>query len=263
MTKKIFMLMLAFITIGCNASITPQPVPANFEEHISGATQIAVMTAPTTTDVFAVPTAEPLDLETQVIFRDDFDQQLKSGWAWLNERADTWSLETQPGFLQINAISGYYKLGNASNILLFDAPQDNFVIETSFIFDPEESEQFAGLIALDSNQNFIQAGLGYCAPVVGCLGRGLYVDVYQNGNLTLPRNAAAYTSNNLFIRLVFQDGKMILFTSQDNFSWFRMFERELPFDISQVGLIAAQNNYIEVIPPIALFDYFEISLITP
>ncbi|MBL8098323.1 MAG: hypothetical protein JNK81_04035 [Anaerolineales bacterium] len=263
MTKKIFCLIFTFITIGCNASITPQPVPSNFEEHISGATQIAIITAPTPIDVFAVPTAEPFDLETQVIFRDDFNRQLKSGWVWLNERADNWSLETQPGFLQINAISGYFKLGNASNILLFDAPQDNFVIETSLIFDPEDSEQFAGLIALDSNQNFIQAGIGYCAPVVGCVGRGLYADIYQNGNLTLPRNATTYTGNNLFMRLVFQNQKMTLFTSQDNFSWYRMFEKELSFDVSQVGLIAAQNNYIEVIPPIALFDYFEVSLINP
>lgn len=256
------MLALAFIIVGCNASITPQPIPDNFDEYIGGATQIAIITAPTPTDVFTVPTAEPFDLETRVIFRDDFDRQLRSDWVWVNERADTWSLSAQPGFLQINAIHGYFKLGNASNILLHDAPQDNFVIETSFTFDPRESEQFAGLIALDSNQNFVQAGIGFCATIVGCVGRGLYVDIYQNGNLTLPRNTAPYTNNNLLIRLVFQNGIMTVFTSQDNLSWFRMFERELPFNISQVGLIAAQNNFVEVIPPIALFDYFEISLIS-
>lgn len=263
MRKKIIMLAFAFIVIGCNASITPQPVPSNFEENISGATQIAILTAPTSTDVFAVPTAEPFELETRVIFRDDFTRQLRSDWIWVNERADTWSLSVQPGFLQMNAINGYFNLGNASNILLHDAPQDNFVIETSLNFDPQESEQFAGLIALDSNQNYVQAGIGFCTPVVGCVGRGLYVDVYQNGSLTLPRNTASYTYDNLLIRLVFQNGTMTVFSSQDNFSWFRMFERELSFNISQVGLIAAQNNFPEVLPPIALFDYFEISLISP
>lgn len=253
--------MLAFITIGCNASITPQPIPTNFEEHISGATQIAIITAPTPTDVFTVATAEPFDLETRVIFRDDFDRQLKSGWVWMNQNSENWNLETRLGFLQINTVNGYFNLGNAQNILLRDAPQNDFVIETSFIFDPIETEQFAGLIALDSNQNFLQAGIGYCAPALGCLGQGLYIDVYQNARLSLPRNAIQFADSTIFIRLVFQNGMVTVFTSKDDFSWFRVFEKELGFEIAQVGLISAQNN--DIIPIVATFDYFEIKHITP
>ncbi len=263
MLKKIFILTFTFIAIGCNAAITPQPTPDDFEEYIGGATQIALITAPTPTDVFTMPTAEAFDLEKQTVFRDDFVHYLKSGWVWVNEQANNWSLITQSGFLQVNVLSGYFNLGNASNVLLLDAPQDNFVIETSLVFDPEDSEQFAGLIALDSNQNFLQAGIGYCAPVVGCVGRGLYLDIYENGALTLPRHAVPYSADNLYLRLTFEGKKVTLFSSQDNFSWFRTFETEIGFDISRVGLIAAQNNNVDSIPLSALFDYFELSLLTP
>lgn len=259
MIKKTINLALAFIVMGCGLSVKPLPTPTNFSEYESRATQIAIRAAPTST--LLVPTPETFELNSQVIFRDDFEQRLRSGWAWVNERADMWSLSAQFGFLQISALNGYFRLANASNVLLMAAPQNNFAIETSLKFDPQDSEQFAGLIALDSNQNFVQAGLGYCSPVVGCLGRGIYIDIYENGNLSLPRHMIAYDYDNLFIRLKFENGKITIHTSQDKLSWFRTFETELPFNVSQVGIIAAQNNYANVIPSIALFDYFEISLI--
>lgn len=262
MSKKAIISILAFTILGCNVSVTPQPVPINYDETASRATQIAILTTTTQTVTPPASAVEPFNnLETQVLFRDDFDRQLKSDWVWINEKTENWSLESKLGFLEINAINGYFNLANASNILLYDAPQNNFIIETSFIFDPDASDQFAGLIALDSNQNFIQAGIGYCSTSVGCVGRGLYVDVYENGNLILPRNNTQYVDNSLFIRLMFKDGFVSLFISQDKFSWFRMFEKEIQFNISRVGLIAAQNNDIE--PIRASFDYFEISLINP
>lgn len=264
MRNFFYLLFLAFIIIGCSPEIKPYPTPTNFDEYANAATQIAILTSVTATveTPNTLPVEEILDdASSQLIFRDDFDVQLKSGWEWVNEKKENWNVSGKPGFLQINVERGYFNLENASNVLLYNAPQRDFILETVILFDAQANEQFAGLIALESSKNYAQIGIGYCPTVVGCVGRGVYLDMYQDAKLSLPRNSMAYAENALFIQWVFIDGTMTVFTSKDNYSWFRAFQKPLNFDVKQVGLIAAQNSSEE--PAIAAFDYFEIRQINP
>lgn len=260
MKKIYFIWAFPLFILACSTSIQPNPTPAEFNEFALGATQIAIMTSTTPTIIAIQPTQES-NLSTQTIFRDEFEESLDAEWKLINENPPNWSLTTKAGFLQINSIGGYFSLGNASNVLLRPAPQGDYILETSLLFEADESDQFAGIIAAESNQNFVQAGIGYCAIVVGCVEHGLYVDIYQNGKLTLPRNMAKIPLDVLFIRLVFQANSLTVFTSYDGYSWFRMLEKELTLNIQQVGLISAQNNTENI--KIASFDYFDISLIAP
>jgi beta-xylosidase len=263
MQKFVIFILIALTLSSCKAEIKPYPTPTNFDEYANAATQIAVLTSATATvDVQPEHSEEILDEgKSNVIFRDDFDAQLKLGWEWVNEKKENWSLTTKPGFLQINVTNGYFNLKNASNVLLYNAPQGDFILETSILFDAQESEQFAGLIVLESSENYAQTGIGFCPVVIGCVGRGIYLDIYQNAKLSLPRNSMVYPENVLFIQWVLVDGTMTVFTSKDNYSWFKAFQKPLNFEVNQVGLIAAQNTSEELAS--AAFDYFEIRQITP
>jgi beta-xylosidase len=264
MAKKLCILLISLFTLSCSSTISAPPLPENFNEVSLAATQIAnqinsTQSTPSPTDALA----ETGPLAKKVIFRDDFNVHLKSSWAWVNEDPNNWSLINKPGFLQINTTNGHFYLGNAKNVLLQPAPQDNFVVETSMLFDPSEGEQFAGLIILESNQNFIQVGLGYCPINIGCIQEGIYMDIYKNSQLILPRNAIAYnTGDAIFFRLAFEDGKITVTSSKDSLSWYRLFETETQMNIAQVGLITTQNS-AEAKSDIATFDYFEISLLAP
>ncbi|NJN62934.1 MAG: hypothetical protein HC795_16720, partial [Coleofasciculaceae cyanobacterium RL_1_1] len=162
MIKKILVLILSLTIVGCNNTITPPATPENYNEFTAGATQIAIMTTSTQTIPAPNPSPEAFELKTQVIFRDDFESQLKSGWIWVNESENNWNLNNKAGFLEIYSTGGYFRFNSSSNVLLREAPARNFMIETNLFFDPNESDQFAGLIAIESSQNFLQAGIGYC-----------------------------------------------------------------------------------------------------
>lgn len=259
--KKIFFIWaLPLFILACSNNIQPNPTPADFNELAIGATQIAILTSSTPTISAIQPTQES-KIPTQSIFRDEFEETIDAEWKLINENPHNWSLTTKEGSLQITSIGGYFSLGNASNVLLRTAPQGDYILETSLLFEADESDQFAGIIAAESNQNFVQVGIGYCPITVGCVEHGLYVDIYQNGNLTLPRSMAKVSLDALFIRLVFQANTLTVFTSHDGYSWFRMVEKELTMNIQQIGLISAQNNSENI--EIASFDYFDISLIAP
>lgn len=260
MKKIYFIWALPLFILACSSSIQPNPTPVEFDEFALGATQIAIMTSTTPTIIAVQPTQET-NVSTQSIFRDEFEKSIDTEWKLINENPYNWSLTTKVGFLQITSTGGYFSLGNASNVLLRPAPQGDYILETSLLFEADESDQFAGIIAAESNQNFVQVGIGYCPITVGCVEHGLYVDIYQNGKLTLPRNMTKVSLDALFIRLVFQDNTLTVFTSHDGYSWFRMVEKDLVMNIQQVGLISAQNNSENI--EIASFDYFEIRPISP
>lgn len=262
MKKKSFIWALSFFVVACNNGIQPNPTPAEFNEFVIGATQIAILTSTTSTpDVIPTQPTQEVTVSAQSIFRDDFSESLDQEWKLINETPHNWSITAKTGFLQINSLGGYFNLGNASNVLLRPAPQGDYILETSLLFEADESDQFAGIIAAESNQNFVQVGIGYCAIVVGCIEHGLYVDIYQNGNLTLPRSMTKIPSDALFIQLVFQANTLTVLASYDGHSWFRMVEKELNMNIQQVGLISAQNNSNNI--KIANFDYFDIRSIAP
>lgn len=248
-----------FVFIGCAPSITPPGTPPGFDNVLETAAHMAESTPLVEPDLTTatLETITMQDLPTEPLFRDDFDQQLSQGWFWQNEDPANWNLNKIPGALQINAVAGYVNLGNAKNVLLRPVPEGDFMAEASLLFNPDENDQFAGLILYESNRDFIQAGLGYCLPELGCKGNGVYVEIYKNGRLTLPRNMINYNDSTLVLRLIKEGNTASFFASRDGSAWYRSGQFSMEFTPNYIGLIAAQNN--EILPLAATFEYFELT----
>ncbi len=275
MKKFIIFPFIAIIIISCQSKLIPPSDPEQIQNLSNAATQIALTGSARQTATQAVeqtatqsalyllnpqtptPTAIDINNETAtILFRDDFDKLLQTGWQWTNEIPENWSLIEKPGDLQINVVGGYVNLQNASNMLTVPAPQGDFYIETSLLFDPDTDNQFAGLIMYESDNEYIQTGASYCSPINGCIGKGLYIDIYQEGNLLLPRTAIDFIQDRLAIRMVHYTGKIVFYASLDGKVWYRISEFATDINVSRVGLITGQS--IADLPKPALFEYFEI-----
>ena len=221
---------------------------------------------PTDIQATSIPaTEEPAPSPAEVIttepvtdpnyFRDDFDNSLDTGWQWLREDPSNWSLSAVPGFLEINVDGGQVSDETIRNLLLRQAPTGNFQVETKVTFRPVSDYQFAGLIIHESAPNIIQAGRAFCAPSEVCVGEGLYVDYYNNGNFVTPNFAAAYTDSDTYLRLVRQGDTYTFQSSSNGSEWILRGGTVSPMNPLQIGLVAGQNT-VGLIP--ALFDYFEV-----
>ena len=223
--------------------------------------------APTNTPLAAAsPTASPLPTTptftpSPVIFRDDFNGLLDPGWTWVNEDPKAWNLAAFPGFLQIQLSAGSVSSGYLTNMLLTPLPSGNVQVTTGFTFRGSENNQFAGLIFYRSGEDFLQVGRGFCRlSYPNCVRSGIYVQRFENGNLSLPNDAAPYSAYEpFFLRLARQGNKYSIETSGDGQAWYRFAEYALEFEPTHVGLIAGQNLGD---PIAALFDFFEISQIS-
>src|SRR5688572_2100362 len=198
------------------------------------------------------PTAAVVDPN---YFRDDFETNLATGWQWLNENPNNWSLTAVPGALQIEVDGGQVSDETITNLLLRPAPNGNFQIETKVIFSPKANFQFAGLIIYESPPNLIQAGRAFCDLPDVCVGEGLYVDYYNNGSFVTPNFAAAYTEEEVYLRLIRQSDTYTFQSSSDGSEWILRGGTVSSMNPLQIGLAAGQNTTV-LIP--ALFDYFEV-----
>ncbi|HMU92767.1 MAG TPA: DUF1349 domain-containing protein [Anaerolineales bacterium] len=209
-----------------------------------------------TTETPIVPTVDP------VYFRDDFDDILQPGWTWLREIPGQWSLDKVPGSLRIAGGRGSVNAETMTNILLRPAPAGDFQIETILTFEPDQNFQFAGLVVYQDNNNFIQAGQGYCRGG-GCVSRGLYMNYYGRGLIVPPNFAQSYKNNAVVLRLTRKATSYIFEISGDGKVFYKVGAHESDMTPLQVGVLAGQNvDGISTTIP-ALFDYFEMSSPAP
>ena len=267
MNKILVPSVLLILISGCQSTVSPTPnsvVANNSTPTISNES-----VNPTATVIFE-PSATPFVSKTPLLptagtgtatptplFRDEFDSVLEPGWEWINEDPSNWSLSKIPDSIQFNVISGYLIHHNISNLLLRPAPAGNFQIETHLLFAPVSIEQFAGLILYDSELDFIQAGAAYCNPVYGCIGKGIYMDIYMNGVLHIPRGPAYY-STEIYLRLIRQGSMISLLGSHDALVWVSIKHYETNMRVDKIGIITGQN-LDEYYSPSATFEYFEVS----
>lgn len=256
---SLIVIAIFVLTSSCTLAIQPPTPPAFVADISSTMTQASInQTVPITFSPTVTTTPEVfLPTDKEVIFRDNFVESLEDGWEWVNEDPSTWSLATLQDTLQIQSEFGYIHLGSAKNLLLRSVPQEDFIAETSLNFFASESDQFAGIVLMESEENFLQSGLGYCAEALGCIRNGFYIDSYQNGDLLLPRVFSIFDENIIFIRMAVQDNVLQIFASTDGLVWYRNFQKPLTFKPLKVGLFTGQNTDTNLIS--ATFEYFEIS----
>jgi beta-xylosidase len=243
MRIKTLLLLCILLLTSCNTS-TPAPateVPP---------TQQVLPTFTSTPEI--VPTLSP------ILFHDDFDQTLADGWSWQNEDAANWNLSTQSGWLEIMVLRGHIVTGNYSNLLLRAAPEGDFQIETSLIFEPAANFQFAGLIVYQSDADFMQAGRAYCEGTDICIGSGLYFDNFSASTFEDLNFATPYEYGELaYLRLQREADLYTFFSSPDGINWTEVGQHQNGLEPRLVGLVAAQNN--DGVPVPVHFDYFTVS----
>jgi regulation of enolase protein 1 (concanavalin A-like superfamily) len=85
---------------------------------------------------------------------------LGSQWSWVREDSARWSLTARPGYMRIIGQSGdlYTTTNTAKNILLQNAPADDFTITTKLVLSAKLSTDFqqAGLIIYQNDDNYLK-----------------------------------------------------------------------------------------------------------
>ena len=111
---------------------------------------------------------------------DPFEEVLEPGWRWVRESSSNWNLTERDGHLRITTQMGGLLLGSdsARNLLLRDAPDGDFEIETLVYFEPVSDFQIAGLLVYEDDGNFLLLGRGYCDS---CGGNMIYFDYEEDG----------------------------------------------------------------------------------
>jgi beta-xylosidase len=189
-------------------------------------------------------------------FRDDFNGTLNAGWSWVREDTENWSMTALPGALQINVAGGYVSAQTNPNVLLRPAPEGDFQIQTQLTFRPTRNYQFAGLIIFEDNANFIQAGRSYCSSV-GCVGPGLYMDLYENGDVVKPDFGQRYAEFDALLLRLSRKGDTYTFEASTNGKvWFIIGKHTSDMNPLQIGLVTGQRLQGENLP--ASFEYFEV-----
>lgn len=242
-TRISILLLLTLFLSACNAPAAtptdPPPPPP-----------------PTDTPIPPTSTSEPTPTVAPLLFRDDFDGNLKEGWAWTNEDARFYSFTNNPGWLEMSARPGYIGDGTVTNLLLRNAPEGNYEIETRMNFAPKGNFQIGALVIYESGPNFVQFGRAFCDP---CPAKdGYYFDLFVDGNFGGENFATSIASGDtVYLRLRREGNTYTGYGSADGTNWQVIGVHQSQMSAGFVGLTAAQANGSQ--PGPAQFDYFTIT----
>jgi beta-xylosidase len=193
-----------------------------------------------------------------VVFRDDFQEVLASGWTWQNEDPSHWNLAEVPGSLRIVLQDGGVNWGNpAKNVLLRQAPAGKFEIATLVHFTPNSNFQIAGLVIYQDDANVLHFGRAFCDRPDVCTGNGIYFDSAVSGEAS-PQNFPTNVANpsTAYLKVRREGATYTGYYSEDGTNWMVVGQHSNPLNPLRVGLIAAQAIEAETT---ADFDYFTIT----
>lgn len=215
---------------------------------------------PTNTPVPPEPTDIPTQTPTpgpEIIFEDGFEGEvLGDGWVFIREEPQRWSLTDMPGYMQILMQPYGFGSGNPHNLLVRDAPDGKFMIETHLVFEPRSNYQIAAIVIYQDDGNVLQLGRAYCDNPTNCVGNGIYFDNFIDYGFTGDNHA--FSVNNpgeIYLRLE-RDGQNFKgYYSEDGEEWFEIATHNNPLSVDKVGFMAGQSYEPAVF---ANFDYFRI-----
>lgn len=237
----VWFIILVIVLAACAAPPPPTPIP----------TPIPTNTPVPTETPKPTPTPDPL------LFKDEFEGAIGPGWSWVNENAKRWSLESQPGWLEITTGGGGIADGSLENLFLREVPDGNFELETKMRFEPVRNFQIGGLVILESAANFALFGRAFCKPSQVCVGDGFYLDMsygggYVPGNFSTP----APDIDTIYLRLRREGGTYTAYTSEDGSAWKLVGAHTSEMVPMFVGLATGQSTS-GTVP--AQFDYFTVT----
>ncbi len=249
-TKSIFLVFVlcALILSACQSTQTT----ATEAVEIVPATNTA---APTNTPL---PTETPRPANTPlpagVLFRDDFEGSLQSGWEWENENPDKWGF-TDDGSLQIiGEFNSLISQSQQSNLLWYALPAGDFVITVHLKTKPFENFHQAAIFIYEDPENYVTLNRGYCDL---CLsgGNAFFMDYKINGQVGTYKSAT--TAEDVYLRLESKDNTISGYFATAPDQWERLGRFGNFFQFKKVGIgVSNANSSNDVV---GQFDYFEIS----
>jgi len=207
----------------------------------------------------------------EVVFRDDFSGgQVLSGWGFIRENPQTYSLTSRSGFYRVQTGRGVFgEDGNVQNLLVRPITGD-FILETRLEFDPQTAQQFGGLLVYEDDGHAVALGLGYASGDRGIF-RGVVLLSVADSDLQDDRPADFYNEDTtdtptvVFLRLLRSGDRFVGGYSSDGVTYTDVgtISAELP-DAVRVGIGAANGDAPDCggdcdISIAADFDFFQIS----
>jgi hypothetical protein len=257
------LLVIALMIAGCASAGAPTAAPEIQEPAEPAPTEVPPTIAPTEAPT-DIPTEVPpmaTPLPEGVLFRDDFNGSLQSGWTWRHEDPSRWSF-IENGWLEIVAdnVSLFMEDGDMVNFLTRDLPAGEFEIIAHVQADPDESFEQATIFIFEDEDNYIALNIGYCG-VCSVAGPGFFMETIIENNpfgdaYQLPREAS---TTEVTLRLVNNGESIIGYYALPGGEWQRVGAFGHFFDFNSVGLGATNSNLNGVEEDlVARFDYFEI-----
>ena len=204
--------------------------------------------------------------DSTVVWTDIFDvEELDSKWSWIREDPNHWSLTNQLGFMQITVQHGsiWRETNDAKNLLLRNAPEGDFELETRLIFKPGHNFQFAGLLVYEDDDNWMRLGRAFCGfdPPICAGGNGIYYHHEEEGVDAGGTNYAMTTTveGEAYLRIVRHGSVYTGYVSENGTNWTLVGTHKIASGMVplKVGLIA--ENMQDSQPQIpAEFDYFSL-----
>jgi hypothetical protein len=207
------------------------------------------------------PIPETTPLPEGILFRDDFEGYLQSGWEWFNEDPELWE------FVEMGGSRGLQLTGAAgrTNYLLRPAPEGDFILTAHIIADPLENFHQANIGVYENFDNYIVLNVGFCDFCVEG-GEGFYMETFIDNNpfdtaYRIPRDPEL---NDVYLRLVIDvEGSITSYyaTPDDPENWIKLGAFGNYFEFYTVGIGALnafgeENTETDII---AFYDWFEIS----
>ncbi len=190
---------------------------------------------------------------------DEFEGTAQSAfWAWV--RADdahyTWTGSALQIVTQQGTLAG--AINSTRNLLLTEAPPEDFRITTRLAFSPSEAGQEAGLIIYRDDDNYVTISSGYDE------GHRLKT-VSESRGVTLTHSADNAFGSTVYLRMDKSGDQYALYASGDGEAWgepVHTYVNELAGDADRgwnfdlkMGLFA-QNGSAAVSEAVAEFEYF-------
>jgi beta-glucosidase-like glycosyl hydrolase len=172
-------------------------------------------------------------------------------WHWLREDSSAWSLSEKPGSLVITGGKGDIAQGGATNLLLQSANSDwTAEVKMDFLTGPAAPAQNAGLVAYESDANFVKfvygASFNFRRPAADGPSAGqLQLLVEENGQqkslANLSMEGIVGESKVLYLRLVKKGDQFTAFYSLDGKKFEQMGTASAVLKDIQLGLVACEG----------------------
>jgi hypothetical protein len=147
---------------------------------------------------------------------------LSSRWEWLRENPRMWELRPdEEGSLAIITEPGgiLYESNDARNLLVTEPMSDGFDLVVAVKFQPTENYHFAGLIAYQDDDSFVQFGRAFCGDPGQCVGSGVYFDIEEAGVHHSENFATQVSSDVDFLRLLHVASYYVAYHSTNGDAW--------------------------------------------